>query len=94
MIPRRWARTVEARARSIRCDTRLGRDVALKILDFELAKIAVAVLSGDEETVKVRTEPDVVMGKAGYMFPERQSSAGASRKSESVIQFSCKMHLG
>jgi hypothetical protein len=51
--------------------------VALEFLDFELANIGVAVLSSDEATAQVGTEPDVVMGKAGYMFQERQSSAGA-----------------
>ena len=55
-------------------DTRLGRDVAIKIPDFGIAKIKASIADDAEAVARVssRTLPGTVLGTAGYMAPEQE----------------------
>ena len=63
----------------------ITKDDRVKILDFGLAKLRDRKPDGggsEDETRKALTDPDVVMGTAGYMSPEQVRGAAVDHRSD------------
>jgi serine/threonine protein kinase len=71
----------------------ITNDDRVKILDFGLAKLAVAPEAGGSEdaTRKVLTNPGVVMGTVGYMSPEQVRGEKADYRSD-IFSFGAILH--
>ena len=69
----------------------LTKDGRAKILDFGLARRRDPQAAAADETLAEHTEPDMVMGTAGYMSPEQVRGLEADHRSD-IFSFGVMLH--
>jgi serine/threonine protein kinase len=69
----------------------ITRDGRVKILDFGIAKLTGAQVSGQTATMALNTSAGTVMGTAAYMSPEQARGQAVDQRSD-IFSFGCVLY--